>query len=112
VRTVGTPAALISLLTSPSAVGLLVRRLLPVTIGLPIIVGALRLEGEQVGLYSSTVGHVIMITFGVAAGTGVLLWTGMWAERLGEPTAVMINAAASFSFAGLIFFLFPKLREQ
>ena len=65
---------------SPGAI--LVRRLLPVTVGLPILVGLLRLEGERAGLYSATVGVLIMIGFGVVGATGLLIWTAASLERL------------------------------
>jgi len=40
------------------------------------------------------------------------LWVGTVAEHLGEPEAVVLNAALAFAFAVSVWFLFPKLREE
>jgi two-component system, NtrC family, sensor histidine kinase KinB len=55
--------------------GLLVRRLLPLPLGLPFVVGLVRLYGERGGLFSSSVGLGIMIAFSSLGGTALLLWT-------------------------------------
>src|SRR5262249_55582992 len=47
---------MMAILTSRSAGGLVARRLLPVALGLPILLGWLRLLGEQAGLWSPQAG--------------------------------------------------------
>ena len=62
-----------------------------------------RLRGRVMGAY-------IWIFFGfMPLGA---LWSGMVAARLGEPAAVMINAAAAFCFALIVLLRYPKLREE
>ena len=65
---------------SPGA--LLVRRLVPATIGAPILVGLLRLAGERNGLYSATVGVAIMIAFSCIGATALLAWTAASLNRI------------------------------
>jgi MFS family permease len=40
------------------------------------------------------------------------LWTGIMAEHLGEPTAVIVNALLAMIFFIGVFVLFPKVRQQ
>jgi MFS family permease len=40
------------------------------------------------------------------------LWTGVVAERIGEPEAVVINALCALAFAMLVWILFPRLRQH
>ena len=65
---------------SPGA--LLVRRLVPATIGLPILVGVLRLMGERGGLYSLAFGVGIMIAFGCVGATLLLIWSAASVNRV------------------------------
>jgi hypothetical protein len=39
------------------------------------------------------------------------LWAGFAAQHLGAPTAVMIGALVTISFAFLVYIFVPKLRE-
>jgi PAS domain S-box-containing protein len=73
--------SLASLLRGRTPASLLVRRLLPVTVGLPILVGVLRLAGERAGLYNNEFGVAIMVAVGILAGTAALLWTAASLER-------------------------------
>src|SRR2546426_9497396 len=73
---------LISLVTGDSSAALLVRRLLPATLGIPLLVGSLRLLGEDVGLYSTHVGVVIMTASTMIGATALLLWTARSLERV------------------------------
>ena len=62
-----------------------------------------RLRGRVMGAY-------IWIFFGfMPLGA---LWSGIVATHLGEPAAVMINAAAAFCFALTVLLSYPKLREE
>jgi two-component system cell cycle sensor histidine kinase/response regulator CckA len=65
---------------SPGA--LLVRRLVPATIGIPIAIGLLRLTGERYGLYSAAVGVAIMVAFSCAGATVLLVWTAASLNRI------------------------------
>jgi two-component system, cell cycle sensor histidine kinase and response regulator CckA len=68
---------------SKSSLGaLLLLRLAPVTIGLPVAVGVLRLAGERGGLYSSTIGVAIMVVFSSIGATVLLVWTAASLNRL------------------------------
>ena len=77
-----------------STASLLVWRLLPATIGLPVLVGTLRIEGELLGWYSANVGHAIMITTAIVAGTSVLLWTAVSVERIDRKRRAAQDALA------------------
>ena len=62
-----------------------------------------RLRGRVMGAYT-------WIFFGfMPLGA---LWSGTIAARLGEPAAVMINAAIAFSFAIAVRVFYPRLREE
>jgi two-component system cell cycle sensor histidine kinase/response regulator CckA len=65
---------------SPGA--LLIRRFVPATIGVPILVGALRHAGERGGLYSATVGVLIMVMFSCLGATLLLVWTAASLNRI------------------------------
>jgi MFS family permease len=40
------------------------------------------------------------------------LWTGIVAERVGEPPAVIINAGIAMAFSIAVFLFFPRLRRE
>jgi two-component system cell cycle sensor histidine kinase/response regulator CckA len=65
---------------SPGA--LLVRRLVPATIGIPIAIGLLRFAGEHYGLYSAAVGVAIMVAFSCVGATVLLAWTAASLNRI------------------------------
>ncbi len=65
---------LMATVTSQSAGGLLARRLLPAAIGVPIVLGWLRLEGERAGLYNTTMGVALIVVATVAIFAGLVWW--------------------------------------
>lgn len=52
---------IVRLLRSPNEGGMVARQLLPATIGIPILLGYLRIVGEQTGLYSPELGMSMMV---------------------------------------------------
>src|SRR6266581_2267675 len=72
----------ISLLRGGSFASLLVRRLLPATLGLPVLVGILCIAGERIGLLSTTPALAITIALAAAGATALLLWTAASLERV------------------------------
>ena len=65
-------------LTSDSAGGFMARRLLPAVIFVPVVLGWLRLKGEQAGLYDTELGVALMVllsivVFGVLIGLSARL---------------------------------------
>jgi signal transduction histidine kinase len=65
---------LMSVLTSATTGGAMARRLLPLAILIPPILGALRLLGEKAGFYPSEASVSIFAVAGVAVFTGVIWW--------------------------------------
>ena len=63
---------------------LVLRRLLPLAVVLPLVVGALRLLGERAGLYSSVVGVAIMVAFSIAGAVGLVAWTAASLARIDD----------------------------
>ena len=78
----GKSRRLVSLVAGGSAGAHLVRRLAPATIGLPVLVGLLRLAGERGGLFGVTFGVALMIIFSVVGATALLLWTAGSLDRV------------------------------
>src|SRR6266571_1618919 len=72
----------ISLLRGGLFASLLVRRLLPATLGLPVLVGMFCIAGERLGLLSPTPALAITITLAAAGATVLLLWTAASLERV------------------------------
>jgi PAS domain S-box-containing protein len=64
---------LLALLTGPGAGALLARRILPAALIVPLVLGWLRLEGEQLGLYDAAGGVSFMVT-----ATTVILAALVW----------------------------------
>ena len=65
---------LMARLLSPSAAGILTRRLLPAAIVVPVVVGWFRLQGEHAGLYSTDVGVALFVTITIVL-LAALIWT-------------------------------------
>ena len=65
---------LIKRVIAADAGGFLIRRLLPAAVLAPTVIGWLRLQGEQAGLYGSDVGLAIYATANVVVFTG-LIWS-------------------------------------
>ncbi len=60
------------------------------------------LRGRVMGIYSFTFFGFLPIG---------ALWIGLAAEKLGEPTAIIINALALLALSGLVMVLVPELRR-
>ena len=70
------------LLGKNSTSRLLVRRLLPAAILVPIVLGLLRLEGEWVGLYRTTVGTILFTAANVLIIAALILWSARLFDSL------------------------------
>ncbi len=69
-----------AILSSRTAGGYIARRLLPISIILPFVLGLLRLEGQKAGLfYSTEFGVALLITSSIMIFTSLILW---YAEKL------------------------------
>jgi signal transduction histidine kinase len=64
---------LMATLTSRSAGGVILRRILPVALGTPILIGWLRLRGQELGLYDLGFGLALFAALTTLVGT-IFLW--------------------------------------
>jgi signal transduction histidine kinase len=64
---------LMATLTSRSAGGVILRRILPIAVGTPIIIGWLRLRGQELGLYDLGFGLALFAALTTLVGT-IFLW--------------------------------------
>lgn len=64
---------LMTLVTGTTAGGLIVRRMLPGIVGIPIILGWLRLQGQHAGWYDTEFGTSIMVLSSIVT-LGLLVW--------------------------------------
>jgi diguanylate cyclase (GGDEF)-like protein/PAS domain S-box-containing protein len=87
-----------AILTSDSAGGKLARRILPATVIVPIVIGWLRLLGQQNGLYGTgfglaifAVGNIIVFTVLIARSAGTLIESDV-ARRQAEREILALNA--------------------
>jgi two-component system, cell cycle sensor histidine kinase and response regulator CckA len=69
--------------SSPLSSRLLLKRLLPAAVVLPVIVGALRYAGEQAGLFGPLIGVVLMVAF-TSLALSALICVGAVAARRAE----------------------------
>ncbi len=91
---------LMAAITSDHAGGTLLRRLLPVVIGVPIVIGWLRLLGQRAGLYDMEFGVSLSVLSSVIL-IGVLVWVsaraldrqGIEHEQAEEQFRLVIEAA-------------------
>ena len=70
-------AGVLAHLTGEETGSRIARRLIPAVIGVPLVLGWLRVRGEQAGLYDSGTGTGLMVAFWVI-GFGVIVW---WQAR-------------------------------
>ncbi len=66
--------ALMHTFTSQTRTGQILRRFVPLALCVPILVGWLRLRGQQIGLYGFEAGLAIMVTFCVASCEMGIFW--------------------------------------
>jgi signal transduction histidine kinase len=64
---------LMATLMSRSAGGVILRRILPVAVGTPLLIGWLRLRGQELGLYDLGFGLALFAAFTTLSGT-IFLW--------------------------------------
>lgn len=67
--------------SSPTDGGIAVRRLLPVALILPLVIGWLRLEGERAGLYGSEFGLALFATSNAVILAALMWWHGWWLDK-------------------------------
>ncbi|HEX8551403.1 MAG TPA: PP2C family protein-serine/threonine phosphatase [Abditibacteriaceae bacterium] len=66
---------LMATFTDPGTGGLMARRLLPVVIGLPFVIGWLRLRGERAGLYDTALGVSLSVVASTTIFAAIVWWT-------------------------------------
>lgn len=71
-------SGLMQLLTTDDIEGHIVRRLLPIALGTPVILGWLSLWGQRLGLYSSAFGLALMVILTTGLLSLVLWWNARW----------------------------------
>ncbi|MEJ7785597.1 MAG: response regulator, partial [Solirubrobacteraceae bacterium] len=69
------------LLRSPGPGGALARRVLPAGVAVFTLIGFLRWQGEQLGLYGTKTGMLVMTVAGIAGLAGLVWRFGRWLER-------------------------------
>ena len=72
---------LMAIVTSDSAGGVVVRRLLPAAILVQVALGWLRLAGQQVGLYGSGLGVALMVVSSTVILTALIAWSASLLHR-------------------------------
>ncbi len=95
---------LVAVLWRDDAGGFIARRLLPMTLLIPLLVGELRLLGERQGLYGGTFGTSAFVLATVVLLVSVVLWTarqlsGVDASRQAAENALRLSEAR---LAGII----------
>jgi PAS domain S-box-containing protein len=72
---------IIAAIIADTASGLMLRRLLPAALVLPIVIGWIRLQGQRAGLYDTEVGLAIFALANIAVFTGLIWWTARLLQR-------------------------------
>lgn len=72
---------LIAIVVSNRVGGVIVRRLLPAAIFVPVVLGWLRLKGQQVGLYDSELGVALMVVSSIAIFAVLVMWSARLLNR-------------------------------
>jgi PAS domain S-box-containing protein len=72
---------LMAIVTSQSAGGVMVRRLLPAALGIPALLGWLRVVGERAGLYESAFGVALLVVLDIVAFAVLIWWTAGSLDR-------------------------------
>jgi diguanylate cyclase (GGDEF)-like protein len=62
--------------------GLMVRRLLPAVIGLPVLIGWLRLEGQRLSFYDNELGVALMVAAHILIFSALVWWNSFLLFRL------------------------------
>jgi len=77
----GSPTSVKALLGSVGPGGLVVRRLLPAAVGALVVLGFLRWNGQQLGLYGTQVGIVLLMLAAVGVIAGLLFYFAFRLDR-------------------------------
>ncbi len=72
---------LMAVFTSDTFGGLMARRLIPSVIGVPAVLGWLRLFGEQKGLYDTAFGTGLFAVSNIAIFAFLIWWSAKWLDR-------------------------------
>jgi PAS domain S-box-containing protein len=73
---------LVALLRSRSLGGSVCRRLLPAAIGVPVVVGALQVEGVRLGLYEPSYGLLFAVLFDIVLLCSLVVWSARSIGRI------------------------------
>lgn len=82
---------LLAILASEGPGGYVARRLVPVSIALPFVLGALRVWGEHGGLYASDLGTAAFTIFNIVLLATIVWWTARLLQRI-EIRRVRVDA--------------------
>lgn len=72
---------LMALVTGKTPGGSIIRRLLPVALGVPFLLGAVRMWGEKQGLFSTDLGVAVMVVGSFAIMAAVIWWNARQLNR-------------------------------
>jgi len=73
---------LMAIATSDTAGGLLVRRLLPAAIVLPVVLGWIRLSGQRLGYYDTEFGLALMVLSSIVCLCALIVWNARALHRM------------------------------
>jgi two-component sensor histidine kinase len=69
---------MIAVLMQETAAGASARRLIPMVVGLPLLLGWFRLQGQRAGWYGTEFGLALMVVVSAAMVTGMVLWNARY----------------------------------
>ncbi|HLA77161.1 MAG TPA: ATP-binding protein [Vicinamibacteria bacterium] len=92
--------AWLGVMTSPGAGGIVVRRLLPVTLLLPVVVGFLRMEVQRVGLLGTEEGLTLMVFTSVVLSSTLVWWTALPLHRTEQGLQALARQQAALARLG------------
>ena len=72
---------LMSIIMSQGPGGLIIRKILPIMLGVLLVLGWLRVQGQELGLYGTQFGTSIMVLASLVSLAGVTLWSGVQLDR-------------------------------
>lgn len=81
-------------LASDGAAGILVRRTVPFILLIPLVLGLLRVRGQEMGLYGTAVGTALLVLVLIALLAFVLWWSAAAVERYERALAAAARARA------------------
>ncbi len=71
-----------TVVTSDSLGGVVARRLYPISVAVPLLLGALRLSGQRAGFYGNECGFVLVVLVSIVASGFLIWWTAGLLYRL------------------------------